>query len=108
MIATDNVVEINNWREMSINTARGGYHYIASNPYLTMGSIAIIAIILLAVVMFFIVLIAKAFNREEIVIPHQATIGKGEHKECDCVCTPKKKVSKKKVVSKKRSSKKKA
>jgi hypothetical protein len=67
---TDNIVLDGTWEQIQ-NTAQGGYHYVASNPYLTISVLAVVGLVVLCLVVLAIVFIAKANQAQQIQLPSQ-------------------------------------
>jgi hypothetical protein len=96
---TDNVLD-GCWDKVA-NTAQGGYHHIASNPYLTISVLAIAGLVALFLIIVGIVFVSKASQANQIQIPAAP-----EYKYTEIKTTtvkPAKKKSKKKTTKKKSS-----
>lgn len=100
---TDNVLDAC-WEQVS-NTAQGGYHYVASNPYLTITALAIAGIIGVVLIGLGIALVVKSNQAQEIKLPPQEPTYKYEEKTVVSTVTTKAKPKRKKKTTKKKSKK---
>lgn len=95
------------WEKM-VNTAQGGYHHIASNPYATISLLAVIGLVVLVLVILGIALIAKSNQAQQIKLPPEEPTYKYETKTVVQTTTSKPKRSiAKKVIKKQMKTKKK-
>jgi hypothetical protein len=92
---TDNIVLDGTWEQIQ-NTAQGGYHYVASNPYLTISLLALAGVVVLVLVAIAIVFVARANQAQEIKLPPQQPLYKVTTKTVKTVTKSKKKKAKKK------------
>lgn len=98
---TDNIVLDGTWEQIQ-NTAQGGYHHIASNPYLMISVLAIGGLIAFVLIVLAIVFITKAFQAQRIELPAtpEPTYKYTEKTVTTVVTKPKKKKTTKKKSKK--------
>ena len=101
---TANIVLDGCWDKVT-NTAKGGYHYIAANPYLTISLLAIAGLVVLFLVIIGIVFIAKASEANRVQMPEVEPTPVYKYEDRTVIKTtttkkPTKPVSKKKSVKK--------
>lgn len=87
------------WEKM-VNTAQGGYHHIASNPYATISLLAVIGLVVLVLVILGIALIAKSNQAQQIKLPPEEPTYKYDVQTT--TSKPKRSIAKKQMKTKKK------